>query len=225
MVIYCLQHVWFEIPGLIADWCHTHNHELRIIQLWNGQLLPSPDEAERLLLLGAPMSVNDYVKVDFIRAEIDFLRDYMKAGKPVLGICFGAQLMAHALGESVYPAREKEIGWFEVHATEAGKYFFPHTFTPFHWHGETFDLPAHTILLASTTGCRNQAFLAGPKQLGLQFHLEANQLLIENMLVHCNDELQPLPGIQSPAEIKSQATAHIAMNKPILERLLNYVFE
>lgn len=225
MTIHCLQHVWFEIPGLIEDWCREHDYELKLVRLWNGELVPAHSEVERLLLLGAPLSVNDHVRVDFIAAEIEFLRDYLKAGKPVLGICFGAQLMAHALGERVYSASEKEIGWFDVHATEAGKHFFPHTFTPFHWHGETFDLPANTTLLASTTGCRNQAFLAGPKQLGLQFHLEANPQLIQHMLVHCKDELQPFPGIQSPAEIESQATARIAMNKPILARLLNYVFE
>ena len=107
----------------------------------------------------------------------------MADGKPVLGICLGAQLLAQSLGAKVYRNTEKEIGWFKIYFTDAADRQdalftgLDREETVFHWHGETFDLPAGSDLLAWSDACRNQAFRHG-QVYGLQFHLEVTPEMI-----------------------------------------------
>ncbi len=141
----------------------------------------SLENAAGLIFLGGPMSAND--NLDFIRRELDILEAGIRAGLPVLGVCLGAQLIARTLGERVYPNRVKEIGWAPVFWTSdaCGDRLFSGLETPetvFHWHGETFDLPAGAEWLAWSAACRNQAFRYGAKVWGLQFHLEVTAEMI-----------------------------------------------
>jgi GMP synthase-like glutamine amidotransferase len=114
----------------------------------------------------------------------------VRRGKPVLGVCLGAQLIAKALGARVYANSVKEIGWAPVSFADAA--LRDPLFTGlaeaeviFHWHGETFDLPAGAELLASSVACRHQAFRVSDRIYGLQFHLEVTPSMIVEW---CHDE-------------------------------------
>lgn len=148
------------------------------------------------------MSVNDEREFPWLVREKEFIRNAIQAGKPVLGICLGAQLIASAMGARVYPNRTREIGWFPVQGiTPAGgnTFRFPPALEVWHWHGETFDLPPGAVQLARSESCENQAFQLGPAVIGLQFHLEVTPETIRAMLRHGQAELTPAPGIQSAA--------------------------
>jgi len=138
-------------------------------------------DADAFIFLGGSMSANDDLPA--IHREIEYIQDAITLRKPVLGVCLGAQLIAKALGARVYPNTEKEIGWAPVVFTDAAPgdpLFSDVSGSPvvFHWHGETFELPAGAELLASSLACRHQAFRHGDRIYGLQFHLEVTPAMI-----------------------------------------------
>ena len=149
-----------------------------------------------LIILGGPISVNDAAMFPFINDEIEILKQRIKADKPTLGICLGAQLIASALGASIYPGEAKEIGWYDLTLTAAGKqsalrYLSAEHCRMLHWHGETFDLPEDAVLLASSEKYTNQAFSVGRHVLALQFHPEITQRAMEKWFIgHINEIMQ-----------------------------------
>lgn len=138
-------------------------------------------EAAALIFLGGLMSAND--DLPFIHREVDYIRAAIAHGQPVLGICLGAQLIAKALGARVYKNKIPEIGWAPITFTNAAHRDplfadLSRSETVFQWHGDTFDLPDRTELLASSGQCHNQAFRLGNRVYGLQFHLEVTAEMI-----------------------------------------------
>lgn len=134
--------------------------------------LLSPD---LLILMGGPMGVYERKAYPWIEHEIERLAERLDHGLPTLGVCFGAQLVAAALGADIYAGPVKEVGFAPLTLTEAG------ASSPvahladvpvLHWHGDTFDLPPGTELLASTTNYPHQAFRRGRELLALQCHAE-----------------------------------------------------
>jgi len=168
--------------GWIADALDENAVSYRYADLYAPSgISPPVDEADALIFLGGAMSAND--ALPFIAREIAYIRSAVRRGKPVLGVCLGAQMIAKALGARVYPNDVKEIGWAPVVFTDASLHdpLFIDLAKPevlFHWHGETFDLPAGAELLASSAACTNQAFRAGDRIYGLQFHLEVTPSMI-----------------------------------------------
>ncbi len=137
------------------------------------------------IVLGGFMGVYEQEEYPFLKDELNWLTGVLDAGKPVLGICLGSQLVASALGARVFRGEAgPEIGWKPVHLTEEGKADpvfknVPEAFVPIHWHGDTFDLPAGAKMLASSEMYPHQAFRYGENAYGFQFHFEANQKLID----------------------------------------------
>jgi GMP synthase (glutamine-hydrolysing) len=134
--------------------------------------LLSPD---LLILMGGPMGVYERARHPWMAGEIDRLAGRIAADRPTLGICLGAQMMAAALGADVYPGPVKEVGYGPVELTPAGRESplrHMEGAPMLHWHGDTFDLPEGTELLASTALYRNQAFRRGRNMLALQYHAE-----------------------------------------------------
>jgi GMP synthase-like glutamine amidotransferase len=221
-----LQHVPFEGLGSIGDWLAARaDARVTFVRLFQGEALPPADSADLVIALGGPMSVNDEALYPWLRDEKRFLAEAVGSGTPVLGICLGAQLIASALGARVYPGPAKEIGWFPVFAepAQAGAFRFPAETTVFHWHGETFDLPAGALHLASSAVCRHQAFQVGPRAIGLQFHLETTPASAEAMLDHCADELVPQPFIQSEQELRRAPAARYAAVNALMADILDYL--
>ena len=144
-----------------------------------------------LTVMGGPMSANDEADLSWLAPEIALVRDAIASEKIVLGVCLGAQIIAKALGAQVYAGKQKEIGWFPVRAESGHELFdgLPGEFMAFHWHGETFDLPAHAERLASTPVTANQAFAVGSRVLGLQFHMEATTESVNALIENAADEI------------------------------------
>jgi len=167
--------------GLIAAVLDAHDIACQCADLYDAPVDdPSINDAEALILLGGSMSAND--NLWFLNREIECVRAAIQAAKPVLGICLGAQLIAKSLSAKVYPNGKKEIGWAPVTfigAAQKDPLFHGHgSEVVFHWHGETFDLPEGSELLASSADCRHQAFRFGDRVYGLQFHLEVTPEMI-----------------------------------------------
>lgn len=196
------QHVPFEGLGAIEPWLLGRGFRITRTTFFDGQTPPDPAEVDFLILMGGPMSVNDEAVHPWLVEEKAYLRKFLETGKPVLGICLGAQLIANALGATVGRNPEPEIGWFPVEGLPATDGFgFPECFDAFHWHGETFDLPAGAVPLARTAACNNQAFRIGDKVVGLQFHLETTPESAAALVEHCGDELIDAAYVQSADKI------------------------
>jgi GMP synthase-like glutamine amidotransferase len=114
MKIHYLQHVHFEGLGYIESWLHENEVTVSSSRAFEYARFPELAEFDGLIVLGGPMSVNDVDLYPWLKREIRFIADTIAVGKPVLGICLGAQLIAKAMGASVYKNEHKEIGWFPV---------------------------------------------------------------------------------------------------------------
>jgi GMP synthase-like glutamine amidotransferase len=182
MRVLVFRHVPFEHLGLIAPALEVNGIEWEYVDLFRAPDAPIPlDGAAGLISMGGPMSAND--DLPYLRRELDAIEQAVRAGKPVLGICLGAQMIAKASGAKVYRNPVKEIGWAPVRWTEASRSDpvfagLTEPETVLHWHGETFDLPPGAKWLASSDACRNQAFCLGTGVYGLQFHLEVTPEMI-----------------------------------------------
>ncbi len=217
-----LQHVPFEGPAALGEWAAEHRIATDVYHLYKGEALPDISAFDMLTVLGGPMSVNDTLRLSWLQPEIDLVRDAINANKIVLGICLGAQLIARALGAKVYAAGCKEIGWFPVHNIAEAHPFFdglPSVFVPFHWHGDTFDLPEGGARLAETGAVPNQAFAYGSRVLGLQFHIEATQESIQALVENAADEIGSGQFEQSPATILA-GVSHYQSLRPLLNQVL-----
>jgi GMP synthase-like glutamine amidotransferase len=208
MHLHYLQHVPFEWPGRIAAWAADREHDLTGTHLFDGESLPSLDAFDWLIVMGGPMSVHDEATHPWLVDEKRLIRRAIDAGKPVLGICLGAQLIADVLGADITQCDEPEIGWFPVEATEAATasplfYNLPDTYDVLHWHGETFDLPAGAVRMASSAGCENQAFVFEDRVVGLQFHLESTPETVRELVAN---DTPPDTGkyVQTDDEIRTQ---------------------
>ena len=187
MHLLALQHLELEGPSRIADLARDLGWTVEVRDLSRGAGVPTqlaPDQV--LVVMGGSMGVGDIgdPKYPFLAQEVALLRTVLAARQPVIGVCLGAQLLAHAAGADVHPlhtgsppARHREVGWgaitFTRNAVEEPVLAGLDLAEPVvHWHGDTFDLPAGATLLASTLACPNQFFRLGTNAFGLQFHIE-----------------------------------------------------
>ena len=155
-----------------------------------------------LVVLGGPIGAYEDEVYPFLVDELRVIERRLAAGRPVLGICLGSQLMARALGARVYPGTGKEIGWAPLQLSEAGRASCLAALgegTPvLHWHGDTFDLPEDAELLASTPRYLNQAFAWERHGLALQCHIEVEALGLERWYVGHASEIAATPGVAVP---------------------------
>lgn len=223
-----LQHVEFEGLGIIEDSLRARGIEVSGTRLYAGDALPELDDVDLLIIMGGPMSVNDEAELPWLATEKAFIRRALTEDKRVLGVCLGAQLIASALGQRVYPGVEREIGWFPVRGNthhNGAAFRFPGSVEVLHWHGETFDLPAGAVLLASSAGCRHQAFQLGRSVIGLQFHLEANRPLLDAFVSADAAALVPATYVQSAEQILQVSDEQLANTAALLEQLMDYLLE
>jgi GMP synthase (glutamine-hydrolysing) len=187
-----LRHVAFEDLGSFEKPLIEAGFAVEYRDVAAGNLLRGGPDPDLLIVLGGPIGAYEETAYPFILDELSLLKRHMDRGRPTLGICLGAQLMARALGARVYPGPEKEIGWKPIELTPPGaKSPLRHLdgIPVLHWHGDTFDLPDGCDLLASTDICRQQAFSKGPNILGLQCHLEITASAMEYWLIGHSGEI------------------------------------
>ncbi len=206
MRVHVIQHVRFEVPGLIAEWAEERGHTLTITRAW-ADSFPAQAEEGLLVVLGGPMGAADDDALPWLRPEKHFIAETIAAGGPVLGVCLGAQILALVLGGSVRRNRETEIGWYPVMLTPEGGESplfaeWPREVVVGHWHGDIFELPEGMQSVLSSAHCRNQAFVFAERVVGLQFHLEWTRALLAGMVEACADELtESGPAITPAAEL------------------------
>ncbi len=221
-----LQHVPFEGLGSIESWLKKTGYEVSCSQFFNSVVLPQIEDIDFLIIMGGPMSVNDEAEHPWLIKEKEFIRNVIKAGKPVLGVCLGAQLIANAMGGKVFSNPIKEIGWFPIQAVDsqdASVFQFPKEIEAFHWHGETFSLPKDAVHLAKNNACNHQAFQIGNNVIGLQCHLETSPSSIQALVKSCKDELIEDKYIQSEATILSASQERYLSSNSLMESVLEYL--
>lgn len=203
-----ITHVDFEDVGLLAPILAERGVALETHPAW--AMPEAAAEAALVILLGGPISANDIADYPFLEHEIALARARIAAGRPTLGICLGAQIMARAIGGAVGPGPAKEIGWAPVSLTAAGRaspLVALEGVLVLHWHGEVCTLPNGVDSLASTADCTVQAFAPGPRALALQFHAEAGADGIEPWLVGHTVEIAATPGV-SVAGLRADTERH-----------------
>jgi GMP synthase-like glutamine amidotransferase len=225
MRVQVLQHVDFEDAAGILDWAAERGHGVAATLLHAGQRPPHLDDFDLLVVMGGPMNIYEHEEHPWLADEKRFLRQAVDAGKGVLGVCLGAQLLCDVLGGHVRQGLRKEIGWLPVrllpeaglHPLFRGLYG---EFTPFHWHGDACSLPPGALRLAESDACPVQAFAHGGRVLGLQFHLETTPASMERLITHCGHEICAGPCIQDSEHMR-QGLAHQQAAKNLLDTLLD----
>lgn len=189
-------------PGGVGRILQARGYELDIrCPSIQDELPATMDNHDAAVIFGGPMSANDSETLPFIRTELDWIPTALDSGKPFLGICLGAQLLARVLGATVAPRPDglAEIGYFPLEPTLAGQDYFGSALNVYHWHHEGFELPKGAVLLAKGENFVNQAFRYGDTAYGLQFHGEMTTEIMDRWMTLGADQLT-LPGAQSRDE-------------------------
>lgn len=182
------QHVAHSILGTLNPTLKSRGLNMRYVNFERTpEEQPSVQKYNGLIILGGHMGVYEADKYRHIKVEMQLIEEALKKEIPILGICLGAQLLAHVLGAEVKQSAQKEIGWCDIQMTPDGLSdpLFSH-FAPrekiFQLHGDTFDIPRSATHLAFSEACLGQAFKYGDKAYGVQFHLEADRPMIHRWL-------------------------------------------
>ena len=208
-----IRHIAFEDLGTLVPVLQQAGYTIQYLEAGQDDLQAIESQSpDLLIILGGPIGAYDDRDYPFLRDELRILSSRFQSDLPVLGICLGAQLMARALGASVYPSGGQEIGWSPLTLTEAGQQSPLHRLAQehtsmFHWHGDTFDLPDQSTLLASTPLCRQQAFLFGKHSLGLQFHPEVTPAGLERWFIGHAAEIGATDGV-TVRQLRSDTVAY-----------------
>ena len=233
--VHYFQHIAGEGFGSCYDYLKAHQAKITATEFFalpvdlplELEALPDIDEVDLLIIMGGTMSVNDEANYPWLKLEKRWLRRYLSAGKPAIGLCLGGQLIANALGASVSRNQHQELGWMDVgrvsHVPE--NYFqIPEKINIMQWHSETFEIPRGGVRLAQNNVCQNQMYQIGRNVLGFQFHPEmtphALQLLIENeedSAVFNGEYVQPI------AELKKTIKSKFEEGNQLLNRAIEYV--
>ncbi|HEY6451740.1 MAG TPA: glutamine amidotransferase [Steroidobacteraceae bacterium] len=188
-VALAVRHVHFEDCGTLAEVLSERGIAVRYLEAGREALREiDVSSADLVIGLGGPIGVCEDDRYPWIRDELKLLERSLALGKPVLGICLGAQMLAHILGARVYASPIQELGWKPLRLTEAGSGsaiapLAPEFTSLLHWHGDTFELPRAATLLASTAEVAHQIFECGPRVLGFQCHPEIRARDIEAWLI------------------------------------------
>ncbi|MBZ9556513.1 MULTISPECIES: glutamine amidotransferase [unclassified Modicisalibacter] len=202
-----LRHIHFEDLGTLEPVLLERGYAVTYLDPGLDDLDdPEVRQADLLIVLGGPIGASDDARYPFLERELNVVRQRLASGRPLLGICLGAQLIARAGGATVSPLGVKEIGFTPLTLTPEGEdsVLAPLGEMPvLHWHGDQFEIPEGAARLASTVIGHNQAFSIGRNVLGLQFHLEADVNGIECWLVGHACELEGV-GID-PRTLRNEA--------------------
>ena len=223
------QHVAAEPLGTLDPLIRRRGHRIRFKNFErHPEAQLNVDRYRGLIVLGGPMNVDEQPQRAHLRNEARAIEAMLKQGKPVLGICLGAQLLAHVLGAAVPRNKVKEIGWYPLHKTEAGStdpVLAPLTATTpvFQWHGCRFDMPQTAVHLARSDDCEQQAFRYGDNAYGFQFHLEMDERLIERWLANpaYREELADAGLPHDEHAIRAHTRQHIAQLQAQAEGVFN----
>jgi GMP synthase (glutamine-hydrolysing) len=222
MRILAFDHVPTESLGTIETWASENGHTVVHHQWYGSADLPDLSTWDLLFVMGGPMNIYEDAKFPWLATEKAYLDKAIAAGKWMVGICLGSQLLADRLGGAVTRNREPEIGWHAIRRhleADADPIFgaLPQELEVMHWHGDTYATPPGAVLAYSSEACRNQAFRKD-RVLGLQCHLELTPKSLEGLVAGFADE----PAgkyVQNPEQFLSRRNAFAAVKERLFEML------
>jgi len=220
-----VQHLAPERPYRILAALEGSGVAVELCRVFAGDAIPGAiDGYAGLVVMGGPVSAASDEGFPTRAAEVELLETALAQAVSVLGVCLGAQLLAVAAGGKVYPGSAgPEIGWGPVRLSDDADDDpvlggLPRQLEVLHWHGDTFDLPAGAVHLASSALYPNQAFRCGPVAWGLQFHLEVDQSAV-NAFVEAFGAEAMAAGV-APQEVAGRAPQALARLQPARDRAL-----
>ncbi len=236
--LHVLQHVAMEGPARIGEVARSMGLKVVVHPLYDGARVPATMRDDDLLVvMGGGMGVGDIgdARWPFLVAEVELLTRLLRSGRPVLGICLGSQLMAHALGARVAPlevgdppVRHREVGWGAVtftvpEDTESSLAGLNASEVVLHWHGDAFEVPRGATVLASTLACQNQMFRFGRRAFGIQFHAEIDAADVEVWVRDDADFVRAANGPGGGERILDETARYISRYRQVGDRLIRNV--
>lgn len=218
MRVHSLQHVAFEDIGSLTQDLIDGGHSLTTTHWYKGDTAPALDSFDILIVMGGPMGVYDDDTYPWLSAEKELIGGAIAAGKKIMGICLGAQLIACVLGAKVTRNAHREIGWFPLEMpAEANDHpianILANCAQVFHWHGDTFELPPQAQLITSSQACAHQAYVIDNQIYGFQFHLETTEASAAALIKNCAEDLDGSAYVQTAEEIMRDKNNFAAINK------------
>ena len=234
-----LQHVAFEGPARLEGLLKERGFSIDPRRLDLGEAVPDRvAEGDVLIVMGGPMGVADVGRPEypFLHDELRLLQRCVSERSPVLGVCLGSQLLAHAAGAAVRtlrgPSGERtyEVGWgpIELHREVGADPLLdklPNQIPVLHLHGDTWELPAGARLLASSARCPSQAFALGSRLFGLQFHCEVDEAQVEAFLRADAAFVMRANGPDGVAEIRRDTARWMAESWGFGQQLLRNILD
>ncbi len=222
--ILVVQHAAAEGPGLLADAFAEAGVPLETRRTFAGEAVPKdPQRFSAIVVMGGPMGVYEAARHPHLRDEIVLAEVALRRGVPILGVCLGSQILAAAAGARVFPGGRKEIGWHPIRTHPAARddavlRALPDGAVVFHWHGDTFDLPATATLLASSDAYPHQAFRIGAAAYGLQFHPEVTPGMVDRFVAEGAPEVAEVCGASGAARLRAEARRFAPPLAPVVRR-------
>ena len=225
-----LRHVQAEGLGLLANVLREHGIHHRYLDLPRGD--PAPKDLRGvggLVVLGGPMAVYEADRHPFLRQESALVERALTAGRPVLGVCLGAQLIASVLGARVYAGEKREVGWAPITLTDDGRDdavfgLIEPTCTVFHMHGDTYELPPDAKNLARSALYEQQAFSYGETVYGLQFHLEFTDTMIARLATEADSRSCMTTAGVDPQKLVAESAGHVRRLGDVVQRVFTRYF-
>ncbi len=226
-ILHIIQHVPYEGPTIIRQWAIASGFRLNYSECWSEVQFPQPEDVDGLVVLGGYMNVGEWDKYPWLQAEVDCISSFLKANKPVLGLCLGGQLLAHVLGAKISVSNQAEIGVWPVTFCDKAQYLgfaeSQQQVNTAHWHQFQFALPKEACLLMQSEACPVQGFIYKKNVIALQCHFEADSLWLRRLCA--KEGIPKIEGqyVQSLEEIEKKLSK-LDQAHPILEKMLRHLF-